>query len=77
MMKYYTGPSHNYVEILVDHEPPLRIQTRSKTDTILVGKNLSYGEHDLLICKDTESGIGLAFFFRVDMPRTASATGKA
>ncbi|MDE1191094.1 MAG: SGNH/GDSL hydrolase family protein [Arachidicoccus sp.] len=51
------GVMHNYIEIVVDGKPK-RIRLSAKTDTIQVAKNLSKGKHTLVICKDTESGIG-------------------
>ncbi|ANI90265.1 acetyl xylan esterase [Arachidicoccus ginsenosidimutans] len=51
------GVMHNYIEIVVDGKPR-RIMLSAKTDTVWVAKNLSKGKHTLLVCKDTESGIG-------------------
>ncbi|MDP4261226.1 MAG: SGNH/GDSL hydrolase family protein [Bacteroidota bacterium] len=51
------GKDHNYLEIIVDGKP-VRLQTKSKRDTIKVADNLSAGEHRLVICKNTEANIG-------------------
>ncbi|MES2851193.1 MAG: SGNH/GDSL hydrolase family protein [Bacteroidota bacterium] len=51
------GTNHNYLEVVLDGKP-VRLQTRSKTDTINVGKNLSKGKHSLVVCKNTEANIG-------------------
>ena len=56
------GNSHNYLEIIIDNWKPLRIQTKGKTDTILVADNLPNREHILVVCKNTESGIGYIEF---------------
>lgn len=52
------GNNHNYLELVVDDAKPVRMQMRTKTDTISVAKGLSAGEHTVTICKNTESGIG-------------------
>ena len=51
------GNKHNYLELVVDGKAE-RLQTKSKTDTIRVGHNLSNGKHTLVICKNTEANIG-------------------
>lgn len=55
------GNKHNYLEVVVD-DKPIRLQTRSKQDTILVAKHLKAGIHTLLICKNTEANIGFLEF---------------
>jgi hypothetical protein len=52
------GNSHNYLEIILDDREPQRIQTIGKENKIKVARGLSPGRHNLLVCKDTESGIG-------------------
>ncbi|HEX8235874.1 MAG TPA: SGNH/GDSL hydrolase family protein [Abditibacteriaceae bacterium] len=52
------GNSHNYLEIVIDDKPPLRIQTRGKTNRFVVAQGLPAGEHSITICKNTEAGIG-------------------
>src|SRR5215467_8432233 len=43
------GSYHNYLEIIIDHEKPIRLKTKSKTDTIdvasLLGNKLSRKNH--------------------------------
>ena len=60
------GSYHNYIEILVDKEKPIRLKTRSRTDTLVIGTllphKLSNGTHTILICKNTEDGIGYLEF---------------
>jgi hypothetical protein len=51
------GQDHNYLEVVVDGKP-VRLQTKSKCDTITVAENLSEGEHTLVVCKNTEANIG-------------------
>ena len=56
------GNSHNYIEVIVDDKEPVRLQLKSKTDTVLAAAGLSKGEHTIVICKNTESGIGYLEF---------------
>lgn len=56
------GTSHNYLEIVIDGNIQKRIQTTGKENTIRIAEGLSEGEHTLLICKDTEAGIGYLEF---------------
>ncbi len=51
------GKNHNYLEVVVDGKP-VRLQTKAKTDTIVVATNLKEGTHTLLLCKNTEANIG-------------------
>jgi len=55
------GKTHNYIEVVIDGKPT-RIQTTGKTNSIQIAKGLSNGIHTLLICKDTESGMGYLEF---------------
>jgi lysophospholipase L1-like esterase len=55
------GKIHNYIEIVIDGKLS-RIQTTGKLNHIEIAKNLSAGWHTLLICKDTESGLGYLQF---------------
>ena len=52
------GNSHNYIEVVVDDQPPYRIQTKGQQDTIVVKGSPGVAVHSFTICKDTESGIG-------------------
>jgi carbohydrate esterase-like protein/GDSL-like lipase/acylhydrolase family protein len=60
------GSYHNYIEVIVDHEKPIRFKMKGKADTIdvgsLLGKTLSDKSHSLFICKNTEDGIGYLEF---------------
>ena len=56
------GNSHNYLEVVVDGGPSSRVQTTSKSNTILIAKGLAPGTHTLTICKATEAGIGFLEF---------------
>ncbi|MFT3825369.1 MAG: SGNH/GDSL hydrolase family protein [Chitinophagaceae bacterium] len=56
------GTSHNYLEIIVDNWQPVRLQMTGKTDTIQVAKALPDREHIVVICKNTEAGIGYIEF---------------
>jgi Carbohydrate esterase 2 N-terminal/GDSL-like Lipase/Acylhydrolase family len=55
------GKNQNYFEIVLDGKAT-RLQTKSKTDTINVGNNLSKGVHYLTIVKNTEANIGYLEF---------------
>lgn len=56
------GSNHNYIDVIVDDQKPVRLQLRSNMDTLTVAKGLSAGEHTVTICKNTESGIGYLQF---------------
>src|SRR5882724_2902539 len=56
------GNSHNYVDIVVDDNKRIRYKMTGKTDTILAAKDLENKTHRILICKDTEAGIGYLEF---------------
>jgi len=56
------GKSHNYLQVVVDDTLLFRIKTKSHIDTIDIVKNLSKGKHTILICKNTEAGIGYVEF---------------
>ena len=56
------GTSHNYIEIAVDNQKPVRIQTTGPINTINVAEGLAPGAHTVTLCKDTESGIGYVEF---------------
>ncbi len=52
------GSNHNYIELIVDGTA-IRLQTQSKSDTLLVTSYLSAAnEHTVTICKNTEANIG-------------------
>lgn len=52
------GKSHNYIEIQVDDETPYRLQTRGKSDTLTIEARIKAGSHRLILCKNTEAGVG-------------------
>lgn len=52
------GKNHNYLEVVVDDNKPLRIQTTGKINTITVAKGLSNTAHTVVVCKNTEANIG-------------------
>ncbi len=54
--------NHNYLTITVDDKASVRLKTKYQTDTIRVVHDLPDGEHTIMICKDTESGIGYLEF---------------
>jgi hypothetical protein len=56
------GNTHNYIEVVIDNNPPYRVQTTGKSNVLKVAENLAEGEHTITICKDTESGIGYVEF---------------
>lgn len=59
-MRY--GKSHNYISVVMDDKPAVRIKLKSTTDTLHLSEGLSSGNHVLTICKSTESGIGYIEF---------------
>lgn len=54
--------THNYIEIAVDDQQPLRMQLQTKQNEIEAGKGLTDGEHTIVICKNTEAGTGYIEF---------------
>jgi lysophospholipase L1-like esterase len=54
--------THNYIEIAIDDNPPFRVQTTGKENVIKAADGLTNGEHIIIVCKDTESGIGYLEF---------------
>ncbi|HET9826691.1 MAG TPA: SGNH/GDSL hydrolase family protein [Chitinophagaceae bacterium] len=60
------GSYHNYIAVIVDNEQPIRVKMKGKTDSIVIGsplsKKLSDGSHTIIICKNTEDGIGYLEF---------------
>ncbi len=53
---------HNYIEIVIDDNPPVRMQTTEKVNKINAAVNINDGKHIITICKNTESGIGYLEF---------------
>ena len=56
------GKNHNYIEIAVDGNEPVRLQTTGKTNSIRAAEGLEDGRHVVTICKNTEAGIGYLQF---------------
>jgi lysophospholipase L1-like esterase len=56
------GKNHNYIEIVIDGTQLRRIQLTDKENHIKVAENLPEGQHTILICKNTEAGIGYLEF---------------
>ena len=56
------GASHNWIEIVVDDRPPIRVQTTGPRNMIVAGVGLPNGIHHITVCKDTEAGIGYLEF---------------
>ena len=53
-----SGNNHNYIEIAIDDKQPVRIKLTDKVNVIKAARGLQAGVHTIIICKDTESGIG-------------------
>ena len=60
------GSNHNYIELIVDGMT-IRMQTRSKRDTINAARYFMQGKsiHDVQLIKDTEANIGYLEFVAV------------
>jgi Carbohydrate esterase 2 N-terminal/GDSL-like Lipase/Acylhydrolase family len=56
------GTYHNYIELVVDNEKPVRLQTTGRTNTITIPQRLSDKLHTVTIYKNTEDGIGYLEF---------------
>ncbi|MBL7840625.1 MAG: hypothetical protein JNJ75_10825 [Cyclobacteriaceae bacterium] len=56
------GTSHNYLEVSIDGNEPVRIKLTGKSNRIMVAQNLAKGEHTILIMKATEALIGYLEF---------------
>lgn len=52
------GNHHNYIEIVLDDQKPKRIRLNERFNKIIIGDSLTDTIHKVLICKNTESGIG-------------------
>ena len=70
------GNTHNYIEVAVDDQPTYRIQTTGKTNVIRVAEGLPNTEHTVIICKDTESGIGYLEFTGIRCEQLLSPPAK-
>lgn len=56
------GSFHNYIEIAVDDKKPVRVMLTGKQNKINADEHLSSGDHTIVICKNTEAGIGYIEF---------------
>lgn len=66
------GSFHNYVELIVNGTAT-RFATKSKSDTLIVGNNLSAREHTVTLCKNTEANIGYLEFVAIQCDALLSA----
>ena len=55
------GTSHNYIEVVIDGREPVRLQIKWKNNEIKVS-GLNDGDHTVILCKNTEAGIGYLEF---------------
>jgi hypothetical protein len=53
---------HNYIEIVIDDDKAIRLQTTEKTNSIVVPQKFSDSIHTISIYKNTEDGIGYLEF---------------
>jgi len=56
------GSSHNWIEVVVDDQAPVRIATNGPANVIPVAKDLPDGVHTVTLCKDTEAQMGYLEF---------------
>ena len=54
--------THNYIEIVVDDNQPVRLQLTGTHNEIEAAKGLGPGAHTIVICKNTEAGTGYIEF---------------
>lgn len=59
---YLYGKYNNYIEVVIDDTILKRIQTKPGKSTYTFGRELAYGKHTIVICKNTESNIGYLEF---------------
>ena len=60
---------HNYVAIVIDDQTPLLFHVTNRLDTINVSNTLNAGDHTIVICKATESGLGYLGFLGMECDR--------
>lgn len=56
------GNSHNYISVIVDNNPPVRIKLTGKINNIQAPAKLADTKHTITVCKSTECGIGYIEF---------------
>src|SRR5690606_1177863 len=71
------GNSHNYISIIVDDMPPVRLQLKDKNNVIRAAENLKDTIHTLLIVKATEAGIGYLEFEGIRCKKLLPLASKA
>lgn len=59
------GNHQNYISVIIDGLPPRRLKLNGKKSRVILAENLKPRTHHVIICKDTESGIGYLQFNRV------------
>lgn len=52
------GTKHNYISLQLDNESPIRLQLKTKSDTLLLKPKKKLASHRFILCKDTEANIG-------------------
>ncbi len=70
------GNDHNYIEIAIDDNTPIRIKLTDKENIIKAARGLADAEHIITICKDTESGIGYLEFVGIKCDKLLSLPSK-
>ncbi|WP_426669998.1 SGNH/GDSL hydrolase family protein [Mucilaginibacter sp. McL0603] len=70
------GDNHNYIEIAIDNNAPVRIKLTDKQNIIKAAQGLADTEHIITICKDTESGIGYLEFVGIKCDKMLSLPSK-
>jgi len=68
------GNNLNFIQIIVDDTIILRVRNTGKSNTIRVSSTLTSGTHSIVICKDTEAGIGYIEFVGLRCQGLVSAT---
>jgi Carbohydrate esterase 2 N-terminal/GDSL-like Lipase/Acylhydrolase family/Domain of unknown function (DUF5018) len=53
----------NYISVIIDDQDPVRFLMSSGRKTYRLASGLSHSEHTILICKDTEAGVGNLNFY--------------
>jgi len=53
----------NYIAVVIDNGTPVRFLMDKGRKTYKVASGLSKGDHSILICKETESGVGSLIFY--------------
>ena len=69
------GKNHNYLEIVIDGKAK-RLQTKTRSDTIKAAENLPYGDHTIVICKNTEANIGYLEFVGITCQKLLAPDAK-